>query len=147
MSDETKTYAEKNAGKLRDYRIMRPNATHTRMERKPDGGLIPVTYAGNKPGCPNIIKLTKAGAQTLAHMTLMPVSEKTEEIKTSKTEPPKDIMIPEDWADLSVAELKALASLIHGEDVTKVAIAREIIGEYAEQQRANGSEDGGGSEE
>ena len=63
-----KTYAERNKGKMRLYRITQLGGTHTRLERTEGGELVSIRYAfGTKH---NQIQLTPAGAKALSHLAL-----------------------------------------------------------------------------
>lgn len=131
---------------IRHYKIMRPNATHTRLEKR-DDKIVPVTYAGNKPDCPNIIRLTPAGAKALAHMSLLEVGSGAVPSARPQLSGNRDIMIPEDWQELPAKDVKALARLITDGEVRTADLARDIIGEYLEEQAGDDQPTGGGDGE
>lgn len=72
MTLADQTYAEKNKGKTRRYRITRSNMTLTRNERI-NGLVVPVVYGRPNPDHPDrrdVIELTQAGAAALSHFGL-----------------------------------------------------------------------------
>lgn len=102
MANET--YAERNAGKLKLYRITSQVSKHIRTERI-DGKLLPITYGFGSRGERNEILLTEEGAKALSNLGLKPVAS-----AVAKT---ADVDVPADWESLSLAEKCAIADKIN----------------------------------
>lgn len=98
----TKTYVERNEGKLKLYRITSKMSKHSRLERF-GARVAQVMYGYGDRGERNEILLTEEGAKALSHLGLVPVAEAVAR---------REVHVPADWDALSLAEKCAIADQI-----------------------------------
>ncbi len=99
----TKTYVERNEGKLRLYRITSKASKHTRTERVGEK-IVPIVYGYGSRGERNEILLTEAGAKSLAHLGLVPIVEAIAR---------REVHVPADWDALPLADKCEIANKIN----------------------------------
>jgi len=141
---QVKPYAEGRKG-IKNYRITKAGPKHFRQELVDGKGTMIKYSASGLIGERNIIALDDADAKKLAHMGLVRTDQVAMPVADESPEPDEDIAepsIPVEWEKMPAKKLKALASTIIGDDVTKIGDAREIVSQaYADQVDAEDGTD------